>query len=445
VFQPPLLGFRGPGRANVLASGGGGGEVDPGIPEQPTVITTATGDTTIKGKVKPGSFGKFVLPLATIAADRQYTFRYTPKFAQLAQQGKLAMVGFGMKSGNDFHLVGLRGDGTTGLRKYQVNGTNPNGWNKETGHTTNDGGAAAAGTQAGPNYIRLITSTDGATYKFQSSTDGVTYSDNFTGQTPTPFSNVSGVVTFGLALWFNNADAGPFEILIEQFANVAAPASDPLLANVVLLWECEGTDGQTSSLVDATGKTITASGTGHLEVDQKRFGNTSYFVGTGGFSLADSADWVFSTANSSPFTFEYSVRQGTLETWEIIQQFGSSPNKSFWIRHQDDGNIRFLASSDGSTSFTMDVTTTGFGITTNAWHDICIQKDSSGVLSFWRNGVFKYSTTPANSVFANAAQALAFNAKGAGDAYVDHIRLTKASRYTAGSNYTFVEATWPTA
>ncbi|RVD13016.1 MAG: hypothetical protein EOS73_26265 [Mesorhizobium sp.] len=221
---PYLLGRRGPGRA-VIANdpGGGSGVTDGGFVEQPVVTTTASGNTTVKGKTKPGSFGKFVMPLATITAGRQYTFRYITHFAQLGQQGKLAMVGFGLKADNDFHIVGLRGDGSTGLHKYQVNGTPPNGWNKDTGHTTSDGGASANGSQAGPNYIRLVISADGATYKFQTSPDGATWADEYTGQTPTPFSNVSGVTTFGLALWFNNADAGPFSIDIDQFADAAAP------------------------------------------------------------------------------------------------------------------------------------------------------------------------------------------------------------------------------
>ncbi|TIX28936.1 hypothetical protein [Mesorhizobium sp.] len=221
---PYLLGRKGPGAA-VIANdpGGGSGVTDGGFVEQPVVTTTASGNTTLKGKTKPGSFGKVVYPLATIAAGREYTFRYITHFAQLGQQGKLAMVGFGLKNGNDFHIVGLRGDGSTGLHKYQVDGTPPNGWNAQTGHTTSDGGASASGTQAGPNYIRLVVSADGATYKFQTSPDGATWTDEYTGQTPTPFSNVSGVTTFGLALWFNNADAGPFSIDIDQFADAAAP------------------------------------------------------------------------------------------------------------------------------------------------------------------------------------------------------------------------------
>jgi hypothetical protein len=216
-----MIGRTGPGAA--VVAGGGGGSSDGGFVEQPVVTTTASGNTTIKGKVKAGSFGKFVYPLATIAADRQYTFRYTPQFSQLAQQGKLAMVGFGLKTNNDFHIVGLRGDGSTGVHKYIVDGTPPNGWNAQTGHTVVDGGASAAGTQAGPNYIRLTTSADGTTYTYADSADGLTWSNEFTAQAPSPFSNVSSVTTFGIALWFNNADAGPFSIVIDQFADAAAP------------------------------------------------------------------------------------------------------------------------------------------------------------------------------------------------------------------------------
>ncbi|CDX26666.1 hypothetical protein MPL3356_60488 [Mesorhizobium plurifarium] len=225
---PYLLGRRGPGA--YIAPGSGSGDGDGGFVDQPVVTTTSSGDTTIKGKVKAGSFGKFVVPLATVQAGRQYTFRYTPQFSQLAQQGKLAMVGFGFKTNNDFHIVGLRGDGSTGLDKYQVYGTPPNGWNAQTGHTTNDGGASASGTQAGPNYLRLTVSVDGTTYTLQSSADGSTWNTEFSGQSLSPFSDVSSVTTFGVALWFNNTDAGPFSITIDQFAEV-----DPLIELVTVV------------------------------------------------------------------------------------------------------------------------------------------------------------------------------------------------------------------
>jgi hypothetical protein len=210
MLTPYLPSRRGPGA--YVAPGSGNGDGDGGFVEPPVVVITATGDVTINGKVKPGSFGKFVVPFATVRAGGQYTFRYTPHFSQLAQQGKLAMVGFGFKNSNDFHIVGLRGDGSTGLDKYKVYGTPPNGWNKDTGHTTTDGGAAASGTQAGPNWLRVTISTDGTNYSLQSSTDGSAWNTEFSGAALSPFTDTSGVLQFGGALWFNNADAGPFSI-----------------------------------------------------------------------------------------------------------------------------------------------------------------------------------------------------------------------------------------
>ncbi len=226
MLGPYLLGERGPGAWRGTPGGGnGGGESDPGFPEPP-IVTDINGDVTIHGKVKPGSFGKFVYPLATVAANRQYTFRAVANFSQLAKQGKLAMVGFGFKNGNDFHIDGLRGDGSTGTNEYIVHGTPPNGWNKQTGHTEVDNGAAGAGTQHSA-YYRLVTSADGATYTLKTSTDGVAYTTVVTGQALTPFSNISGVATFGVALWFNNSDAGPFTITITAFADEAGATWEP--------------------------------------------------------------------------------------------------------------------------------------------------------------------------------------------------------------------------
>ncbi|RUU86448.1 hypothetical protein EOB59_28880 [Mesorhizobium sp. M7A.F.Ca.MR.176.00.0.0] len=224
-------------------TGGNAGDSDGGFIGEPVVTTTASGNTTVKGQTKPGSFGKFVYPLATIAAARQYTFRTVASFSQLAQQGKLAMVGFGLKNGNDFHIAGLRGDGSTGCKAYEVYGTPPNGWNKDTGHTTVDSGAPAHGTQYAA-YHRLTTSADGATADYSTSDDGVTWVEELSDFSLTPFTNVSGVLTFGIALWFSNADAGPFSIVIDQFADAAAP-SGPTVTYIGTFTDATTTDPHT--------------------------------------------------------------------------------------------------------------------------------------------------------------------------------------------------------
>ncbi|RWD14168.1 MAG: hypothetical protein EOS74_19490 [Mesorhizobium sp.] len=53
------------------------------------------------------------------------------------------------------------------------------------------------------------------------------------------------MLTFGIALWFNNADAGPFSILIDQFADVVVP--DP--AGVTFVAHGETTNDATPNYV----------------------------------------------------------------------------------------------------------------------------------------------------------------------------------------------------
>ena len=255
MLSPPLLGLRGPGRYIGSAGSGDGGFEEPPVP----IIGSGGGDVTIKGKVKTGSFGKFVYPLAIPTAGFQYSVRYTPHFTQLAQQGKLAMVGLGFKSSNDFHMVGLRGNGSSGLSKYKVYGTPPNGWNKDTGHTVVDGGAPVNGSQVGPNYIRLVPSTDGTSYHFLTSPDGVTYSTEFSSSPLTPFANISAVETFGLAMWFNNADAGPFSVDFSLIVTAVSVPVDMILSANSIDWG-ETTIGTISTIGGAGALTYTVTG-----------------------------------------------------------------------------------------------------------------------------------------------------------------------------------------
>lgn len=438
---PHMIGRRGPGAA--VVTGGGSGTTDGGFVSEPIVTTTASGNTTVKGQTKPGSFGKFVYPLATIAAGRQYTFRYTPQFSQLAQQGKLAMVGFGLKNNNDFHIVGLSGDGSTGLHKYKVQGTPPNGWNKQTGHTESDGGAAANGTQAGPNYIRLVVSTDGATYKFQTSPDNVTYTDEYTGQTPTPFSNVSGVLTFGIALWFNNADAGPFSIVIDQFADAAAPVTDPYLANVVLLLGLNGTNGATATTDDspAAHSTPTFTGNAHLDTAQAKFGVSSLALdGSGDYiQYPDSSDWAFLTGQ---FTIEGWFRfaavsgnpcligqMGGADTWMIFLNSGTS----LLFR---DGNANFSGAFP-------------WVPTVNTWYHVACDRDASNVMRLYVDGVMGGKTTFSFTI-PDTADPLTIGARFAGAAsydfngWIDEIRITKGvARYASDAGFAVPTAAFP--
>lgn len=329
---PILLGRRGPGR---YVGSGGGGDAD-GLEEQPVVTVKATGDVSISGKVKAGSFGKFVFPLATIVSDRQYTFRYDPDFSRLTKQGKLAMVGFGLKTSNDFHIIGLRGNGSTGLDKYKVYGTPPSGWNKQTGHTEVDGDAPVNGTQAGPNWIRLATSTDGTTYTFSTSPDGVTWSAEYSGSSPTPFTNVSGVTTFGIALWFDNTDTGPFDVVIDQYVDIVASAA----------WNRVDQYPDTPLSTTFTNGDLTASHTAQNGANRMIRGNVGYSSGKRYFEVL--------VVNDSGSIFAQDIRVGIAKA-SALQYYplGDEPTAGVaYAYRQVGGGGNGLYATNGATSGT---------------------------------------------------------------------------------------------
>ncbi|MBZ9695498.1 LamG domain-containing protein [Mesorhizobium sp. CO1-1-9] len=442
MLAPYFLGGAARGRAVVV--GGNAGDGDGGFVDQPVVTTTASGNTTVKGKVKPGSFGKFVYPLAVIAAGRQYTFRYTPHFAQLAQQGKLAMVGFGLKNGNDFHIVGLRGDGSTGVHKYKVNGTPPNGWNAQTGHTTSDGGAAANGTQAGPNYIRLVVSADGATYTFQTSPDGSTWTDEYTAATPSPFSNVSGVATFGIALWFNNADAGPFSIDIDQFADAVAPVTDPSFSSVKMLLGFNGTDAATTTADESSAAhgSPTFAGNAQLDTAQFKFGASSLLLdGSGDYvQFPDSADWFFGTGQ---FTIEGWFRFNAVSgTPCFIGQMGGSDT---WMVYLNGTSVLYR---DGNANFSGNFSV-GWTPSTNTWYHIAVDRDVSNVMRVYIDGAMRSKVT-FNINQPDTADPLTIGTRYGGassydfNGWVDEVRITKgAARYGSDAGFTVPTAAFP--
>lgn len=214
-----------------------GGSTDfGGVSDTPTVTlvaggVTAGGTTTVHGKSKTGAVGKLLYDIGTPVAGATYILEYTPDFSQLALLGKLAMVGIGLKANNDFTIIGLRGDGSTGIDGYKVYGATAthNGWNKLTGQTTDDAGAAAHGTQAGPNYIKLAIADDGTTVTVSTSTDNVTYGAIYTTITPSPFTNTSQVLEFGPAAWIDGDDAGEFSVQFNLWIVTSSTSDDELL------------------------------------------------------------------------------------------------------------------------------------------------------------------------------------------------------------------------
>jgi hypothetical protein len=420
MLGPYMLSARGPGAY-------AGGEVDPGV--DPPVVTVIDGDVTINGKVKPGSFGKFVYPLATVTAGRRYTIRVVSTFAQLTRQGDLAMVGFGFKNGNDFHITGLRGDGAGGTKEYIVHGTNPNGWNKQTGHTEVDGGAAAAGTQYSA-YYRLTISSDGSTYTLETDTDGTSYATVFTAQAPTPFTNVSQVTTFGVALWFNNLDTGPFSVQVTEFLDEAATLNDPYIANVVLLINPAGADGSTT-VTDASPiarGNATAAGNAQIDTALTDGGNpTMLFDGASdAFRFGDSSDWHL---GSGSYFIEARVRFATItgSLQFIVCQWQGTPNLSWVLYLNGTSSLGFNYSTTGSDNTAV---TGSWSPTTGVFYELGVGFDGSKIRLFV-DGVMIGSST-VSPTLANSTLPLSIGGSATGGTFdfsgwISRLRITKGS------------------
>jgi hypothetical protein len=204
-----------------------GDDEDDGNFDTPPYTVEVDGSVKLGGTKKPGSIAKFVHNIIAdmpLTAGHVYTMEYDPDFTQMSAGGVLAMVGFMFKAGNDFWIVGLRGDGSTGIHAYEVQGDNL--WNLTAGFVVDDGGAALNGTQAGPNWIQLEISSDGAQITFRTSGDeGDTWDDEYTGRVPMPFTNVSQVTAWGPGAFFHGDDDGPYSISVSIWTDELAVAA----------------------------------------------------------------------------------------------------------------------------------------------------------------------------------------------------------------------------
>lgn len=181
--------------------------------ETPPTTEVIVDDIVIHGNTKPGFIGRFIVPIGDLVAGRTYNVHYVADFSDLALDGAKAGLGFGFKTGNNFRLELIQGFAGSS-RLATVTGTPPNGWNKETGHTTTPHGAPTSGTQFEAD-IRLIVSEDGLTYSvYTSADDQDTWDLELENQPFTPIADETAVTQFGFAGWFSLDDYGEYTITV---------------------------------------------------------------------------------------------------------------------------------------------------------------------------------------------------------------------------------------
>jgi len=217
-------------------TGDNSGLPPPPPPPEPALIisgeffvepTISTGGNGKKIKANTKALATWIYDTGQRAADDAIRLKYTPDWSQLALLGADSEVGFGWYDSNNFHMIGLHGNGGSGLTVYKFYGTNFS--NLGAGANTRVTGVAPAfGTIDGPNWIRLRISADGNTYSFDTSgDDGATWTTELTGQAPTPFANCVAPLHFGIFVLNEADDLGISSVLISVYAESPTATFSP--------------------------------------------------------------------------------------------------------------------------------------------------------------------------------------------------------------------------
>ncbi|ESY70009.1 hypothetical protein X742_05715 [Mesorhizobium sp. LNHC232B00] len=223
--------------------------------------------------------------------------------------------------------------------------------------------------------------------------------------------------------------------------------SDPNFANVVLLCGFNGVDAATSSTDESSSaKTLTFTGNAQLDTAQQKFGTASLLLDGSGdtVSVPDSADWVF----PGEFTIEFFARSAWPAgiDYFLIQDSGAG-NTSFRFSHNSNSAVDFLFSTDGS-NIAHQVNTTSAGLTSGVWSHFAIDRDSSGKMRLYIDGVMKGSKTGATGTNFNSSSVLSLGGHVVGFGYfngwLDELRITKGvARYGSDGGFTVPAAAYP--
>lgn len=285
------------------------------------------------------------------------------------------------------------------------------------------------------------------------------------GTAPYTFSIASGALPAGVTLNSSTGEVSGTPTETGTFADIVirvtddvmdtddlaaftlvVTVGDPYFANVKLLVGFNGTDGATSATDESpVGRALTFVGNAQIDTAQSKFGGASLLCdGTGDrVTAADSLDWQLGSTNSAPWTVEAWVRWSTLDA-NSRGIMGQNASGGWTLTGSSTiGELAF-----GGSNFTT-VTTSGAGLTTGVWYHLAADKDATGKIRLYVDGVMLGSATPANSAIDNVASPLAIGAQGDGAqvdmaGWIDEVRITKGvARYATDSSFTVPSAAYP--
>jgi hypothetical protein len=256
-------------------------------------------------------------------------------------------------------------------------------------------------------------------------------------------------ITKGVARYAS--DAG-YTVPTAAFPRVQCP--DPSFSNVVLLMGFEGANGSTGA-PGFNDESPAANGTAGwistpvIDTSQFKFGTSSLHGVGGGLIYPAGPNWNLSSANSDQFTIEFWVRFNTISTSNIlVAQYTVSGTFSWTVQTASATDINFGFSPDGTFASQVVVGTTGASLTTGTWYFIAVDKDATGKIRVYVNGVMRGSATPASSAFFHSSVSLGIEITAGGggplDGWMDELRITKGvARYANDAGFTPPTARFP--
>ena len=227
---------------------------------------------------------------------------------------------------------------------------------------------------------------------------------------------------------------------------IAAPC-DPYFGYVVYLSGYEGADAATTTIDEATGKTVTTVGNAQIDTAQFKFGSSALLLdGAGDYlTLADHEHW---TIGANQFTVEAWVRPAiaTSKQHMIIAQASTTSQRQFYF-FVDEVRLMLAISSSGIT--VTSIPTAGFTFAPNTWYHVAADRDAAGKIRLYINGVMYGSAVDTSTLFSSTGALeigrLAFNTPTADfQGHLDEVRFTNGiARYASDAGFAVPTAAFP--
>lgn len=234
-------------------------------------------------------------------------------------------------------------------------------------------------------------------------------------------------------------------IYFSDFTVPDSGASDPFFANVVFLSGFEGADGTTTISDEIVHGAATKVGTtAEIDTAQLKFGTSSLRMQSASLRWTDSDDWHF----PGEFTVETWIRSanGQNGVYFVSQYVLSSTGRS-WALGSEGGKLRAFVSTNG-TGGSLIEGTASFTPTINTWFHIAMDRDASGDVRIYVDGVMHGKANVTGALY-NANVPLAVGSRDNSftfNGWLDELRITKGvARYASDGGFSVPSAAFPRA